>query len=272
MNRTTNYTKGLVWVLVGLAIAVLTVGAAWAGAYLFAGEANGPDLITHPQGYTGSETSLSVEVCIDPASLVPAGASINDLEIPVKNNIDVWNRLRPGLGNTLLDTANNIPAGLPDFESVSLHEIGHCIGLAHVNAASESGLPLADQNYTKATDGANNVFDINSGTDGVRGTSDDIRGDDANLHWFRIDTNDPGQLPLPSPIDTQDMVRKCGRGNGPTAGPVAAKRATRPRYKDKSGADQGNSFPKFLLVHPYPAAHKQPMGHAQMRSLRRPPA
>ncbi len=68
------------------------------------------------------------------------------------------------------------------------------------------------------------------------------------------------------------LVRKIGDGNGPTAMGVPKWRAARARYKDKSGADSVDSFPKFLLVHPYRAAHKQPMGHAQMRSRRRPPA
>jgi hypothetical protein len=78
-----------------------------------------------------------------------------------------------------------------DFESVLLHEVGHATGLAHVNAASESGLVGADQDYTKATDGANNVFDINAGIDGVRGSADDVRGDDVPLNWFRTLNNNP---------------------------------------------------------------------------------
>jgi len=72
-----------------------------------------------------------------------------------------------------------------------LHELGHSIGLAHVNAASESGLTGADRNYTKTTNGANNTFDLDAGPDGVRGSHDDLRGDDVNLNYFRIADNDP---------------------------------------------------------------------------------
>ena len=196
-----NWVSRYKCVLVVTVIGVLALGPSWAGPFTFAGEANGLDLICHPQGYTGTETLLTIEVCIDPASLVPSGATLNDLVAPVQNSIATWNQLQPTLGNVLLSGANNIPAGQIDFESVALHELGHCIGLAHVNAASESGLAGNDQNYTKATDGPNDAFDINPGPDGVIGSRDDIRGDDGNLHWFRIDTNDPGQLPLPSPID-----------------------------------------------------------------------
>ena len=42
----------------------------------------------------------------------------------------------------------------------------------------------------------------------MRGTLDDVRGDDVNLHWFRTDTNDPGQLPLPVPVDATTYDRE----------------------------------------------------------------
>lgn len=167
-----------------------------AGAYIFAGEGNGVDVIAHPTGYVGTGGVLNVGVCIDPAS---ANASL--LEIPVQNNIIVWNALEP--------VANNLQPGVSstlDAESVLLHELGHCIGLAHVNAASESGLSGSNSDYTKATDGANNVFDIAPGPDGVIGSHDDVRGDDVNLHWFNP-SNDPFELPLPASIDTSNYKR-----------------------------------------------------------------
>jgi hypothetical protein len=169
----------------------------WAGAYIFAGESYGVDLILHPTGYTGSGGVLNVGVCIDPNSL-----NAQDLVIPIKNNISVWNDLQP--------IANNVQTGVVsgiDAESVLLHEMGHCIGLAHVNAASESG--LGENNITKATDGANNVFDVNKGPDNIAGSYDDIRGDDVNLHWFNP-ANDPFQLPIHTPVDTTQYKRETG--------------------------------------------------------------
>jgi hypothetical protein len=168
--------------------------AVWAGAFTFAGEANGVDVITHPKDYLGSGGVLNVGVCIDPASDFK-----NELVIPVKNNISVWNELQPLASNVKTGAVSGL-----DVESVLLHEMGHCIGLAHVNAASESG--LGENDYTKATDGANNVFDVDPGPDGVPGTYDDLRGDDENMHWFNPNNN-PFQLPIHTPVDTSEYRR-----------------------------------------------------------------
>lgn len=192
--------------------------AVWAGAFIFAGESNGVDLILHPTGYTGNGGVLNVGVCIDPTS-----QNAQDLVIPIKNNISVWNELQP--------VANNLQPGVSgklDAESVLLHEMGHCIGLAHVNAASESG--LGENDYTKATRGANGVWDVALGPDGKPGTWDDIRGDDVNLHWFNP-ANDPFQLPIQTPVDTSlykrdiaflppgdSFAQNAGRDVAPTMG------------------------------------------------------
>lgn len=157
-----------------------------AGAYIFSGEQFGVDVVTHPNTYTGSEDVVTVRVCIDPNS-----PNAIDMEYSVQNNIDAYNQLIPTTANVKQGASNNIPSNAIDFESVALHEIGHCLGMAHINAASESGLTGNDANYTKATDGDNNVLDIDAGADGVIGSSDDVRGDDQNLVWFRKSNNDP---------------------------------------------------------------------------------
>lgn len=172
--------------IAGLLLGLAVSANSFAGAYIFAGEANGIDLVTHPNTYTGSGGTVTVRVCIDPAS-----PNATNMEIPIQNNINIFNRLQPTTGNLVSGGANNIPSGQIDLESVALHEIGHCIGLAHVNAASESGLTGFNLDYTKATDGANNSFDIDPGNDGIIGSSDDNRGDDVNLHWFRESNNNP---------------------------------------------------------------------------------
>jgi hypothetical protein len=158
----------------------------YAGAYIFAGETYGVDLITHPLGYNGTGGELTISVGIDPTS-----ANAADMQIPLQNMVNVFNQITVTTGNLFLGGSNNIPSGQIDFESVALHELGHALGLAHPNLASESGLPQADQNYTKSTDGTNNTYNINTGGDGIKGSYDDVRGDDVNLHWFKIADNDP---------------------------------------------------------------------------------
>lgn len=170
----------------------------WAGAYIFAGEANGVDLVLHPTGYTGAGGTLPLNVCITPGT--PNEAA---MEQSVRNIIAVYNQRLPTTGNL---RTNFLAAGTLDFESVALHELGHCLGKAHVNAASESGLPHPAINSTKATNGANNIFDTNAGADGVIGSSDDIRGDDVNLHWFRSGNNNPFTIDYQT-VDSSTYIR-----------------------------------------------------------------
>ena len=171
--------------LMGAAL-TLAAGSLQAGAYVFAGAVNGVNIVTHPKGYTGTSQELVLNVCIAPGT-----ANANDMEISVQNVVSTYNALQPTTGNLLFGANTNIPSGKVDFESTVLHEMGHCLGLAHPNAATESGLPGDDKNYTKATKGSDGVYNLNAGADGIRGSSDDVRGDDVNLHWFRISNNNP---------------------------------------------------------------------------------
>jgi len=192
---TTDVCKSLV-LLVGLMICTKSL----AGAYIFADEVNGVDIITHPNAYLGSGGNIIVRVCIEPASV-----NATDMEIPVQNNINIYNELQVTTENLSQGGSNNIPPSQIDFESVALHEIGHCLGMAHANLASESGQTGNNQNYTRTTDGADNAFNLNSGVDGVIGSSDDNRGDDINLHWYRISNNNP--FTIDSPVDSSTYSR-----------------------------------------------------------------
>ncbi|MFK7887341.1 MAG: thrombospondin type 3 repeat-containing protein [Gammaproteobacteria bacterium] len=170
---------------VALLVSTAVAMPSFAGAYIGASDSN-LDVITHPSNYTGSGGTLQVGVCISPSSSVTTQA-----EIPVQNVIFRMNNLEPTLGNLISGGANNIPSNAVDAESALLHEVGHCIGLAHPNLATESGVPSSQRDYTKTTRGNNGSFDLNDGADNVLGSSDDQRGDDVNLHWFRISNNDP---------------------------------------------------------------------------------
>src|SRR5262249_21639544 len=57
------------FVAVALALAIAgNPGGACAGTFIFAGDANGVDVVTHPPGYGGSGGTVNVTVCIDPTS------------------------------------------------------------------------------------------------------------------------------------------------------------------------------------------------------------
>jgi hypothetical protein len=171
-----------------LALLLLLGGQAQAGSFI-GSDVIGVDLVVHPSGYTGTGGTLSVTVCIDPTS-----ANAAAMVTPVQNVIQTWNALIAVSPNLLFGGDNNIPATDVDFESTALHELGHCIGLGHPNLSTESGLSDPDRNYTKTTQGADLAYDLDDGADDVIGSSDDVRDDDVNLHWFRKSNNNPFTL------------------------------------------------------------------------------
>ena len=162
-----------------LAIALVgPSGPVEAGAYISSFE-GAENRITHPETFTGAGGVVNISLCINPAS-----AFANQMVASVQNNVTTLNALVGASPNLIFGGANNIPSGAVDFESVLIHEVGHAIGLAHVNHASESGLSFPQNNGTKSTNGSNNVFNQLAGADNIHGSRDDVRGDDGNLHWF----------------------------------------------------------------------------------------
>lgn len=143
-----------------------------AQSYIFASEDNGLDVVAHPIGYDGTGGVLNVSVGIDPTSVNYA-----DMIISTQNVVNTWNRLESTTGNLSF----GLPSNTFDFESVLLHEVGHSLGLGHVNIGSAGG---AGSDYSISTQGVNGQFNFNPGADGIIGSSDDVRGDDPSLNYF----------------------------------------------------------------------------------------
>jgi hypothetical protein len=173
----------------GLALALLSplgTCAHAAGAFLFA-SATQRNRITHSIGYTGSPNQHLVIT----VGILPTSSHADAMVIPVQNTIRTWNALEGTMPNLFLGSESDVPGTSFDFESVLLHELGHSLGMAHPNLATESRLDRPLQEYTKSTMGENGVFDLNAGIDGVPGSRTDLRGDDLPLLWFHKATNDP---------------------------------------------------------------------------------
>ncbi len=180
-------------------LAISIVSSSYAGTFDFAGEEHGVDLITHSPGYRGAGANLTVTLGISPSS-----PHAEKMVIPVQNIISTWNNLLPTINNTVKE-GSNVPPDQFDFESVALHEAGHCLGLGHPNLASESGLNGANRNFTQSIKGTDNQFNLDPGSDGVSGSGDDSRGDDINLHWFRKNNNNP--FSIATTVDTTTYSR-----------------------------------------------------------------
>lgn len=168
-------------------------GNVYSGTYIFAGDLGEENFITHPTGYLGLGTTLTISVCINPSSVNSA-----QLVQPVKNIVETWNGFTATSQNLKLFGDNNIPGNLDyDWESVALHEVGHCIGLGHPNLGNQGGVSGNDQNYTATNMGNDSSFDFNDGADNIIGSADDIRDDDKNHHWYNININNPFVLSPP---------------------------------------------------------------------------
>ena len=149
---------------------------------------NGPKVVTHTTNYNGAGGNTTIKVGINPSS-----TNLAAFRIPILNNILIWNLQIATQKNTKpLSSSSNY-----DLESVTLHEMGHALGLGHTNLASESGLDHPQSEATAAYKGSDGTFNVNPGSDGVYGSSDDIRGDDLNFNYFNP-SNNPFVLATPT--------------------------------------------------------------------------
>lgn len=178
------------WSLLVGAFAALLCLPAEAGVFLpFDGRP--ANQVVHPTGYNGTGANLPINICLDPAQLPPTG----DPAQAIRNAIAEFNRMQGQTGNVAVQSP-----GLNDFESVLVHEVGHCVGMGHTVYGPSEQADSGSQFYANASAGGNGVFNVDAGADGVRATRDDARSDDINRNWFRNGVNDPWAA-LPAVVD-----------------------------------------------------------------------
>jgi len=167
-----------------------------------------PFAIVHPPGYDGTQSLLTVEVCVQPQATYPS------LESATVWAVAQWANLDPAIGNC--EPFCGIPEdpetlGFFDLQSVVLHELGHALGLDHPNLFFRdpaTGNP-EHTSFSAAYDGS--PVGVLVGADGVRGSRDDFLdavgpGTAVNVHWFRTADNDPFVSDA-SPIDINSYSR-----------------------------------------------------------------
>ncbi len=153
------------------------------------------DKVVHVPNYTGAGGVLDLTV-----GILPASPYALEMEIPIRNTLFTINELEAVESN--IDWFGVPDDQLVDFETVLIHEMCHALGLGHVNLGNVGGLAAPEREYVSSTVGANGVFDLDPGPDGVIGSADDVRGDDLNRHFFKIVDNDPFRLPSTDVVDS----------------------------------------------------------------------
>lgn len=159
-------------------------------AFNYLDSTSDPKSVVHAGGYIGRGGEYEIDVAIeDDGDFSPKAAAA------VQNVIKRWNALQVTTSNVQMPSKNEIPADSVDFESILLHEMGHALGLNHVNLDYELGIIDNGIYFGRCTKGPNDRFDVDKGPDQLPGTADDRRGDDVNLNFFQKGVNKPFELP-----------------------------------------------------------------------------
>ncbi|MDF1656883.1 MAG: hypothetical protein P1U58_04680 [Verrucomicrobiales bacterium] len=161
------------------------------------------EIIVHPAGYEGRGGELVVTL-----GLHPDFADLEDeIAFSAEHVAAIWDSLLVWEEN--LGPSIEIPKiGGTDFFGTLIHEFGHTLGIAHPTLmANEVNASRGRGKFSMAEPGPNGKFDIDEGPDGIRGSSDDDRGDDINTVYFKKSDNNPFSLPEDDVIDSTTYSR-----------------------------------------------------------------
>ena len=211
MNSSLQDVNRLRRVCAAIALTAGLVPVAHAGVFLT--ETAGR--VMHPSNYNGAGGEVVVNVCLDPALPPVAGNATQ----ATANAVAEFNRFEGALGNVV--NALSVGAAGVDYQSILMHEMGHCLGLDHnVLGPSEVGCSLGGTCpgspslfFTNALEGTNGVINPDDGADNQRGTGDDLRGDDVSRHWHRNNANNPFETPAVVDRTTHSQGGALGGGD-----------------------------------------------------------
>lgn len=205
--------------LAALIVATFLASSVQAGVFLN----DSAGKVTHAGGYTGTGGERVVNVCLDPGAMPANGG---DPAQATRNAIAEFNRFQAQLGNVTSAAGAGVPFNQVDYQSILMHELGHCTGLDHnVLGPAEVGCSLGSMGTCNNsptlfyTNTFPNIGLTNPGADGARATGDDVRTV-ANRHWYRAGVNNPFLEPA-----TADRTTHGQSGSLP-AGDLFAEAAT----------------------------------------------
>jgi hypothetical protein len=163
---------------------------AMAGAGTFLNTTAGK--VTHAGGYAGNAGERVVDVCLDPGFPPQSG----DPAQATRNAIAEFNRFQALLGNVVNGASVGLAPGQVDYESLLMHEMGHCLGLDHnLLGPSEVSCSVGGTCVNSPTLFFANTFPTIgttlAGVDGQRATGDDVRTGATNRLWYRAGSNNP---------------------------------------------------------------------------------
>ncbi len=191
-------------ILLGAIAAIGVIEARSALAFTYVTAAKDADVIVHPTGYTGRGGELTITLGLHP----DFEEMEDEVAFTAEHIAAIWTSLL--IWDENLEPSLEIPKlGGTDFFGTLIHEFGHTLGLAHPTLIPQGlNLPRGEGKFTTAEPGPNGKLDLDEGDDGLRGSSDDKRGDDVNAVFFKILDNNPYTLPEDGVFDSTTYSRK----------------------------------------------------------------